>query len=79
MVKKFNAIQTTDTSDSIKKDDCDTRIDKIEKIPIHDKYITTHEFNNLAAENIAVRLKQANWATKNDISDFGKNTFWWKM
>ena len=32
----------------------------MEKIPIHDKFITTHEFNNLAAENIAVRLKQAN-------------------
>ena len=42
------------------------------KIPDHSKYITTPEFNKLTAENIAARLKQANLATKGDISDFVK-------
>ena len=35
-----------------------------------DKYITTPEFNNLAAENFAARLKQANLSSKNDIANF---------
>ena len=30
------------------------------KIPNHDKYITTPEFNKLTAENFAAKLKQAN-------------------
>ena len=44
------------------------------KIPDHSKYITTSEFNKLTAENITARLKQANLATKGDISDFVKKT-----
>ena len=39
---------------------------------VHDKYITTQEFNKLTVENFAARLKQANLASKNDIADFIK-------
>ena len=42
------------------------------KIPDHSKYITTPEFNKLVAENFAVRLAQANLASKNDIANFLK-------
>ena len=44
------------------------------KIHDHSKYITTPEFNKLTAENFTARLKQANLATKGDISDFVKKT-----
>ena len=38
-----------------------TKIGEVEiKIPNHDQYITTPEFNKLTAENFAARLKQAN-------------------
>ena len=40
------------------------------KIPIHDKYITTPKFNTLTAKNFTPRLKQANLVPKND---FDKN------
>ena len=57
MVKKFNAIQTTDTSNLLKKTDYNTKMNEIEKkITDHDhsnKYITTQEFNKLTAENFA--------------------------
>ena len=47
--KKVNAIQTTDTSDLVKKADYNTKIGEIEKkILDHDhsnKYIPTKEFN----------------------------------
>ena len=37
------------------------KTDEVEnKIPNHDKYITTPEFNKLTAENFAAKLKQAN-------------------
>ena len=39
----------------------------------HDKYITTPEFNKLAAENFAGRLAQANLVTKTDFNDKLKN------
>ena len=43
---KVNAIKTTDTSNLVKKDDYDRKIDGVEKkIPNHDIYITTQEFN----------------------------------
>ena len=42
------------------------------KTPDHSKYITTSEFNKLAAENFTARLKQANVATKGDIVHFVK-------
>ena len=41
-------IQTNDTSDLVKKADCNTKIDEIEnKVPDHDKYITPPELNRL--------------------------------
>ena len=50
LVKKVNAIQTTDTSNLVKKTDYNTKISEIEKKITdhdHDKYITTQEFNKL--------------------------------
>ena len=45
-----------------------TKISEVEnKIPSHDKYITTPEFNKLTAENFTARLKQANLMTKADF------------
>ena len=38
----------------------------------HGKYITTPEFNKLTTENVAAR--QANLASKNDITNFVKKT-----
>ena len=50
LVKKVNAIQTTDTSNEDKKADYDTKIEELEKkimITTHDhgKYNTNQEFN----------------------------------
>ena len=75
LVKKVNAIQTTDTSNEDKKD---TKIEELEKkimITTHDhgKYNTNQEFNKLTSENFSAGLKQANLANKNDIDDFVKN------
>ena len=45
-----------------------TKNNKVEnKIPNHDKYITTPEFNKLTVEGFAARLKQANLTTKTDF------------
>ena len=38
----------------------------------HDKYITAQEFNKLILESFAVRLAQANLASKSDIANFVK-------
>ena len=38
----------------------------------HDKYITTPEFNKLTSDNVTARLKQANLASKSDITSFVK-------
>ena len=77
LVKKNNAIQTTDiTSDFVKKTDHSKKINEIEKkITDHDhgKYITTQEFNKLTANNFAARLKQETFASKNDIGLFLKH------
>ena len=59
----------------VKKVDCNTKINKIEKKIVdldHDRYITNQEFNNLTAEHFAARLKETNLASKNDIDDFLK-------
>ena len=40
----------------------------------HDKHITTQEFNKLTSENFNVRLKQANLASKINITNFVKKT-----
>ena len=60
-LKKVNNINTTFTSDLVKKTDYNTKIDKIEKkINDHnlDKYITTQEFNQLTAENVTARCRK---------------------
>ena len=45
-----------------------TKIIEVEnKIPNHDKYITTLEVNKITAENVAARLKQATLVTKTDF------------
>ena len=41
---------------------------------LHNRYITTPEFNKLTAENFCARLAQANLARKNDIVNFLKTT-----
>ena len=61
----------------VKKTDYNTKISKIEKKitgHVHDKYITTPEFNKLTAENFAVRLAQLNLARKTDIANFAKKS-----
>ena len=76
-LKKINAIQTIDTSNSVKKADHNKKIDEIEKnYTNHDqeKYIATQEFCKLSAFKFAARLKEAKLATKNDIADFVKMT-----
>ena len=35
----------------------------------HSKYTTTQEFNKLTAEDFAERLKEANLATKSDVTN----------
>ena len=48
----------------------DTALTAIEnKIPDRSKYIATEEFNNVTAETFTARLKQANLATKVDITE----------
>ena len=47
-----------------------TKISDVEnKIPNHDKYITTPEFNNLTAERFTARLKQADFENKTDFDN----------
>ena len=62
-VKKFNTIQTANTSNLVKKVDYNTKINENEKKNTdHDhsnKYITTQEFNKVTAENCFSRLGQA--------------------
>ena len=76
LVKKGNANQTADTSNLAKKTDFNSKISEIEKkiTTDHDNYITTQEFSKLTSENFAVRLVQANLASKTDIpiTDFVK-------
>ena len=57
-------------SSLVKKTDYDTKITEIEKKLTdhnHDKYITTPEFNTLAADVFNARLAQANLITKTDF------------
>ena len=54
----------------VKKIDCDTKISELEKKLTdhnHEKYITTPEFNTLAASVFNARLAQANLITKTDF------------
>ena len=57
--------------------DYNAKISEIEKkitVHNHDKHITTPEFNNFTAEIFYLRLKQANLASKSDITNFAKKT-----
>ena len=45
------------------------------KIPNHDEYVTTQEFNKLAAKHFTGKFKQANLASKNDTADSVKKTY----
>ena len=77
LVKKVNAIQTTDASDLAIKADYNTKVNKIKKNITdhdHDKYITTQEFNKLTSEKFAARLVQAKLGSKNNIATFSKKT-----
>ena len=57
----------------LKKAYYNTKTEKIQKkIPNHDKFITTKEFNQLKDEDFAERLKQRNLYSKND--EFVKET-----
>ena len=59
-----------DVSSLVKKSIYDTRISKLEKKRTdhnHDKYITTPEFNTLAADVFNARLAQATLITKTDF------------
>ena len=59
-----------DISNLVKKTDYNTKITEIEKKLTdhnHDKYITTPEFNTLAADVFNARLAQANLITKTDF------------
>ena len=45
-----------------------TKVREVEnKIPNHDKYITTPEFNKLTSGNFTARLEQANLVTRTDF------------
>ena len=62
----------TDVNSLVKKVDYDTKISNIEKKIAdhnHDKYITTSEFNTMAANVFSARLAQANVITKTDFDN----------
>ena len=73
LVKKVNGIQTNDTRNLVIAVEYNTKIDEIEeKIPNHDEYIITQEFDKLTADHFAARLAKEKLATKADIVDFLK-------
>ena len=62
----------------VKKTDYSTKNSKIEKKITdhnHDKYNTTPEFNTFTAEMFDLRLKRASLASKSDIVNFVKKTY----
>ena len=78
LVENVDAVQTTDTSNLIKKKaDYNTNIDEIEKKILEHNYekdVITQEFNKLMSGNIATRFAQAKLATKADIYALVKAT-----
>ena len=63
-------VQSKKISNLVKKTDHNTKISNIEKKITdhsHKKYITTPEFNNLAARGFNARLAKANLITKTDL------------
>ena len=66
----LTAVENKIASSLVKKIDYDTKITEIEKKLTnhnHDKYITTPEFNILAASVFNARSEQANLITKTDF------------
>ena len=51
-----------------------TALTSVKKIHAHNKYINSPEFNKLTAKYFAARLAKTNLASKNDITDFIKET-----
>ena len=51
-----------------------TALTSVKKIHAHNKYINSPEFNKLTAKYFAARLSKTNLASKNDITDFIKET-----
>ena len=75
-LKMLKNINTTDTSDLVKK--AKKIKEMIKKITDHNqskKYVTTQEFNSLMADNFAGRLKQASFACKFGITNFLKKIY----
>ena len=63
-------IKIPNVSSLVKKTNYDTKISELEKkrtFHNHDKYITTPEFNTLAADVFNPRLAQANLITRTDF------------
>ena len=61
-----------DISSLVKKTDCNTKVTEIENKPNnhnHDKYITTPEFNTLAADVFNAKLARANLVTKTNFDN----------
>ena len=57
-----------DTSGLVTTSVLNTKIEKFEKKVLdHARYITTQQFNKLAIENFAARLKQADLVRKTDF------------
>ena len=53
LVENLNVTRTNDSSSLVKKDCYNRKNDEIEqKMPEHNKYITTREFNRLTAETL---------------------------
>ena len=70
----LNAVEneTPDISSLVKKTDYSTKISEIERKAAdhnHDKYITTPEFNNLAAGIFTARLAQTTLVTNADFAN----------
>ena len=80
----LNAVENEipNANNLVKKTDYNTKIsdteNKITTDHDHDKYITTQEFNELTAQIFASRLTQAILASKNDIVNFVKKTYFAK-
>ena len=76
LVKKLNNINTTNTSNLVKKLTIAQRLMKLKNTDLDysNKYITTQEFNKLTSEIFTSRLAQASLANKNYLCNFVKKT-----
>ena len=74
---KLVKLRIPDTSSLVNTTILNTKTSEVEKkIPNHDKYITTPEFNKLTAESFPARIKQAGLVNKavfdNKLASFNK-------